>query len=84
VVAAFVSCSLLPHLLFEAVAYVLAGMVGIFLSKALFKYPIFSDEFSRVAQACVFLLIISCALLALSVALEIYLAQSVFHSFVHS
>ncbi len=79
--ACLTSLALIPHLVTEVIAYVIAGMVGIFLSKALFKYNVFSDQFLQVARACVFLLLIALAILTCSVSLEIYLAQSVFHAF---
>lgn len=79
--AALVSLSLLPHLILEVVAYVIAGMVGIFISKAVFKYKILSDEFSQVAKACMVLLLAASVTLLLSVTSEIFLAQYVFQKF---
>lgn len=43
--------AIVPHLIFEAVAYVLIAMAGVFLSKALQKYPIGSPRFQAVSHA---------------------------------
>lgn len=78
--AGIVVLSIMPHLLLEVIAYVIAGMSGVFLSKALTKYKPSSYEFYRVSAACLVLILVSFAILALSVTCEIYLAQKVFHS----
>lgn len=75
----FYSLAVLPHLIFEAFAYVTAGMSGVFLSKALFKYRLSSAKFFRVSRACVTILVVSVACLWLAMELEIGLAQSVLH-----
>ena len=48
--------SILPHLLLEAVGYIIASMAGIFLSLACMKYKITSSEFNRVISTCIRLL----------------------------
>lgn len=64
----------IPHLLFEIVAYVLAGLSGVFFSKAIVKYPIYSNELRRVSVACLLLLFIGVLVLALAAELELRLA----------
>lgn len=71
--------ALLPHLLSEALSYILAGMSGLFLSKAIFKYSIKSLEFHQVYKACIKLYCISILVLLIAVLIEIYFAQTVFH-----
>jgi uncharacterized membrane protein SpoIIM required for sporulation len=43
--------SIFPHLLLEAIAYILIAMAGVFLSKALQKYEMGSAKFNQVAMA---------------------------------
>lgn len=76
-----VGVSLLPHLLFELVAYVLAGMSGLFISKAFQKYSAHSQAFFRVSQACFVIMLTAVASLFLANCFEFYLAQRVFHLF---
>lgn len=73
----FFSTSVLPHLVFEAAAYITAGMTGVFLSKALFKYKLSSEKFFLVSRACVAILLASVGCLWLAMELEVGLAQSV-------
>lgn len=49
----------LPHIFLESVAYILSALAGIFVSKAICKYSIFSDEFFRVTQASLVLVLIA-------------------------
>lgn len=70
--------SILPHLLFEAIAYILAGLAGVFLSKAIQKYRLSSTEFLRVSKASFTVLIFAIIALGLAVFSEFYLAQGVF------
>lgn len=72
--------AILPHLIWEVVAYVLAGMAGVFMSKAALKYNWQSDAMSRVSRACVYILIAGIGALAVSCLLEIYVAQSALNS----
>ncbi len=65
--------SLLPHLVCEVLAYVLAGMAGTFLGKALLKYNLLSREFYRVSRACVVILMFALAALLLGSFFEVYL-----------
>jgi uncharacterized membrane protein SpoIIM required for sporulation len=74
--------SLLPHAVMEVLAYILAGMAGTFLSLATKKYALDSSEYRRVARACGYLLLLSLAVLVVSVGLEKFLAEPVFHSVV--
>ena len=69
---------LLPHLLLEAFAYVLAGMGGLFLSKAVTKYAIRSAEFRQVFKASAALVAASLVILGLAGAVEYYFAQPLF------
>lgn len=74
-----VGLALMPHLILEVLAYVLAGMSGTFFSKGLFKYSPTSSEFHRVSWASTVLLIVSLLILLLANTSEIYLAQPIFH-----
>ncbi|MEY4668223.1 MAG: hypothetical protein RL518_922 [Pseudomonadota bacterium] len=69
------SVALLPHLVCEVLGYVLAGMVGVFMGKALMKYKPLSTEFYLVSRACVVLLVFSLGALLLGSAFEVYLAS---------
>lgn len=73
----FYALAVLPHLILEAGAYVTAGMSGVFLSKALFKYKLSSQKFFRVSRACVVILVAAVGCLWLAMELEIGLAQNV-------
>lgn len=45
------AAALFPHLLLEGLAYVLAALAAVYMSKALFKYPIRHPVMPRVAQS---------------------------------
>ena len=62
--------SVLPYLFSQVVAYTLAGLAGVFISKAITKYKWRSAEFMRVAKACLLLFIISEFVLLVSSYLE--------------
>lgn len=55
-----------PHLLMETVAYILAAMGALFLSKALTLYPPSDERFQKTAWASFQLLVVSSLLLGLS------------------
>ena len=65
---------LLPHLVCEVLAYVLAGMVGVFIGKAILKYSVLSSQFYRVSRACVVIMAFSLAALLFGSLFEVYLA----------
>lgn len=67
----------MPHLVFEVSAFIMACLSGIFLSLAFQKYNWKTAAFLRVSRACVTILIVSLLLLALATLLEIQLAQDV-------
>lgn len=73
----FFSLAVLPHLILEAAAYVTAGMSGVFLSKALFKYRLSSWKFFRVSRAVVVILMLSVGCLWLAMESEVRFAQGV-------
>jgi uncharacterized membrane protein SpoIIM required for sporulation len=68
--------SIFPHLLLEAAGYVLVAMAGVFLSKALQKYPPGSREFGQVAGAVGKLTALAAAFLTAAALLEAYLAPA--------
>jgi hypothetical protein len=70
------AASLLPHLVCEVLAYVLAGMAGTFFGKALLKYNLLSMEFHRVSRACVVIILFSLSALLLGSLFEVHLAGS--------
>lgn len=72
--------AILPHLVLEALAYVIAGLAGVFISIAVCKYPFTSPELRRVGFACLTLLAVSLGVLVLATIFEIYLAQPLFHA----
>jgi uncharacterized membrane protein SpoIIM required for sporulation len=67
---------LLPHLVCEVLAYVLAGMVGVFLGKAIMRYTVLSPEFYRVSRACVVIIAFSLGALLLASYFEVSLVSS--------
>ncbi|MBI3557515.1 MAG: stage II sporulation protein M [Deltaproteobacteria bacterium] len=73
----FYTLAVMPHLILETVSYVTAGMTGVFLSKAIFKYKLSSSKFFRVSRACVVILLASVVCLWLAMKFEVSLAQSV-------
>ena len=66
--------SILPHLVLEAIAYILVAMSGVFLSKAITKYAISSDEFLQVGTAVLKIAGAAVAILVLAAAVEARLA----------
>lgn len=66
--------TILPHLVTEASGYILASMSGLFLAKAIAKYPVKSAQFNQVLNACVFLLVVSTGLIVGGAVLEAYYA----------
>ncbi|MFT7622689.1 MAG: hypothetical protein ACI9WU_001864 [Myxococcota bacterium] len=66
--------AILPHLILEAVAYILAAMSGVFLSKALEKYDVGSVLFTAVVAAVIRLSVISGLILIVAATVEAELA----------
>lgn len=64
----------MPHLVSEALAYILAAMAGMFLSKALSKYRWSDDKFYRVLRACTVILLLAIGTLLLAALLESHAA----------
>jgi hypothetical protein len=62
--------SILPHLFTEAAGYVLAGMSGVFISKAIDKYAFTSKENLQVFRAVAMLLIVSCGIIGAAALIE--------------
>lgn len=69
-----VAGALLPHLILEALGYVLGGMAGTFLGKAFVKYSLFSSEFYRVSRACLVIVFLAIVAIFLGAASEVFLA----------
>ena len=67
---------ILPHLILEAVAYVLVAMTGVFTSKAIAKYSLDSQEFLQVANAVLRIFGTAFAVLALAAAVEAWVAPA--------
>lgn len=67
---------ILPHLIFEVSAYVLAGLAGVFLQQAIVKYSFTSTELFRVSRACIVILAASAIVITLAVSLEVFFAQA--------
>lgn len=65
-----------PHLALEAVAYVLAAMSGVFLSKALGKYRIRSAEFRQVSGAVIKVGLVGTGILVIASLVESLLAPA--------
>jgi len=59
-----------PHLLFEAVAFVCAGVAGVFLSKAFLRYAIESEAFGSVLTSVSMLLLTGLVLVLIGAVLE--------------
>lgn len=77
--AVFVMVAIIvPYLVLEVLAFVLAGMSGVFMSKALEKYSASSDQFIQVTRACIVILAIAIISLFLATVFEAQLAQKVF------
>ena len=68
--------AVLPHLVLEALSYIIGAMAGVFLSKALSKYSASSDAFAQVLGAVLRLSAISGALLVAGAAAEAMLAPA--------
>jgi uncharacterized membrane protein SpoIIM required for sporulation len=68
--------SILPHLVPEALAYVLVAMAGVFASRAIQKYDMGSAEFRRVMAAVARISALSVALLVAACAVEAYVAPA--------
>jgi len=60
----------MPHLIVEALAYILVAMSGVFLSKSLSKYRLGSAEFTQVGWAVVRLFLFGLFLLGIAAFLE--------------
>ena len=73
--------SIFPHLLLEAVGYVLVAMAGVFLSKALQKYELGSPRFTQVAGAVGRLVALSALTLALAGVVEACVAPTLIRFF---
>ena len=73
--------AMLPHLLLEAVAYIVVSMDGIFLSKAFAKYPIASYRFISVARAVLRLFAVSVLLVLCAALVEAHLAPAIINLF---
>lgn len=69
-----VAVSILPHLLLEAVAYVLMAMAGVFLHRALRRYEAGSARFRRVAVAAASLAALGVVVLLVAAAVEAHAA----------
>ena len=59
-----------PHLVLEAIAYILVAMSGVFLSKAVAKYRYDSDEFLQVGSAVLKIFWTSLAVLVVAAGVE--------------
>ena len=65
---------ILPHLVVEAIAYILIAMSGVFLSRAITRYSWSSEAFSQVGAAVLNILMLATVLLAIAGALESFWA----------
>jgi uncharacterized membrane protein SpoIIM required for sporulation len=63
---------ILPHLVSEAVAYVLVAMAGVFTSLGIARHKIGSDSFMQVTRAILNIFLYSIAWLCLAAAVEAY------------
>ena len=63
---------ILPHLVSEAIAYVLVAMAGVFTSLGFARHKIGSDSFLQVTRAILNIFVYSVAWLALAAAIEAY------------
>ena len=68
--------SIFPHLLLEAVGYVLVAMAGVFLSKSLQKYEVGSARFNQVAVAAGKLVVLASGMVALGGVVEAVVAPA--------
>lgn len=69
---------IVPHLILEVTAYILAGLSGLFLSKASTKYALLSPKMKRVLLACIALFIIGAAFCLTGAYVEVKVAQPLF------
>jgi uncharacterized membrane protein SpoIIM required for sporulation len=63
-----------PHMLIEAAAYIVAGIAGVFVSKAILRYALESERFGSVLKGAGMLLLIGLSLIAIGSLLEGLLA----------
>jgi uncharacterized membrane protein SpoIIM required for sporulation len=71
------AATILPHLVMEGLAYVLAAMGGVFLSKALIKYELDSSAFDQVRRAVLRITVLGAVLVCAAAAVETWLAPRV-------
>ena len=62
--------AVLPHLILEAVGYILGGLSAVFLSRAVFKYPLRDPVFRSVLRSVVMLTLASVACLLAAALVE--------------
>jgi uncharacterized membrane protein SpoIIM required for sporulation len=75
--------SILPHLITEASAYILASMSALFLAKAVGKYSLKSQQFNQVLRACLLLLLTSTAMVFVAAVIEFNYASFAVGYFFH-
>lgn len=68
--------SILPHLVLEALAYVLVAMCGVFTSRGVARHKLSSPQFLQVAKAILRILATAFAVLAAAAAVEAWLAPA--------
>jgi uncharacterized membrane protein SpoIIM required for sporulation len=68
--------SIFPHLLLEAIAYILVAMAGVFLSKAIQKYDLGSAKFNQVALAVFRIAALAVAFLVVASVVEALVAPA--------
>ena len=66
--------SILPHLLLEALAYIVAAMAGVFLYRGLRRHPVQTAAFRRVLVAVLRLLALAAVILVVAAAVEAHVA----------
>jgi uncharacterized membrane protein SpoIIM required for sporulation len=64
----------LPHMALEAASYVLAGLAGVFLSKALLKYALESKRLESVIRSVALMLLFAAVLVVLGALWEGFIA----------
>jgi len=69
-----------PHLSLEAAAYTLAAMAAVFLSKAVQKYDVGSERFTRVGASVLRISALSLVLLVVACAVEAFVAPALIHA----
>lgn len=67
----------LPHMALEAASYVLAGLAGVFLSKALLKYALESKRLESVIRSVALMLLFAAVLVVLGALWEGFIAPEV-------